>query len=406
MYLSRHLNQYLQRVLNTMPVVVLTGMRQVGKTTMLKNDPVFNGRRYLNLDDYSTLAAARSYPQGLFDADERVTIDEIQRAPELLPYIKSLVDDKRVPGQFVLSGSANLLLLSKVSESLAGRAAYVNLWPMSMRELKQVADGPVICSLMGGRLPDLSEGIVPSGISITDLLQGGMPQVAVHAADQAIWFSGFVQSFLERDIRGLSQIADLPDFQRFMRLVSLRTATVLTLSEVARDAQISATTARRYLGLLEASCSVFRLQPYLRSRSSRLIKSPKVYFADSGLAAHLSGRYNANLPPDDPFIGSLLETYIASNLKAVLSFCAPQAQLYYWNVQGRYEVDFVIENGDSVIAIEIKRGSRWSAKDLKGLKQFLKLTPSCKLGILACSVDKPVRLADNLIAMPLSQLIQ
>jgi len=402
--LARDLAPALIAALDDLPVVVLTGMRQTGKSTLLTTTAKLRGRRYVTLDDFAQLEAARADPEAFIGGDEPLTIDEVQRAPELLLPIKRAVDRNRRPGRFLLSGSANLSLLGGVTESLAGRAVSFTLRPLSTRELRQrTEESPFLPGFFSEqRLPRAAvEPLRPE-----EILAGGLPPVAAkQVRDPALWFRGFVQTYLERDVRDLTQVADLPAFRRFLQLTALRTAQVLNASELARDAQLSAATASRWLGILEASFAAERLPPFLGNRASRLIKSPKLYAGDAGLAAHLAGVEDISLSADEPLRGALFETYVAHSLAALLEAHWPGARLAFWNVQGRYEVDFVVEKGRDCLAIEVKTGSRWTERDLSGLRAFLERTPRCRAAILAHNGDQAAKLGDKLWAVPLAMVL-
>lgn len=402
--LARDLIPALLAALADLPVVVLTGMRQTGKSTLLTSTKSLSGRRYATLDDFAQLEAARADPEGFLAGDEPLTIDEVQRAPELLVAVKRAVDRDRRPGRFLLSGSANLSLLKGVSESLAGRAVYLTLRPFSLRELRRRTDAPAFLPAFFAE-PRLPRGTA-TPLRPEDVLAGGLPPVALgQVSDRALWFRGFVQTYLERDVRDLAQVADLAAFRRFLQLAALRTGQVLNASELGRDAQQSATTASRWLGLMETSFTVMRLPPFLGNRASRLIKAPKLYAGDAGLAAHLAGVEDLALSAEEPLRGPLFETYVAHSLGAVLEAHWPGARLGFWNIQGRHEVDFVVESGRDCLAIEVKAASRWTERDLAGLRAFLERTPRCRAAIMAYNGEQAVRLGDKLWAVPLSTLL-
>lgn len=385
-------------------MVVLTGMRQTGKSTLLTSASELRTRRYLTLDDYAQLAAAKGDPEAFLEGDEPLTIDEVQRAPELLLAVKRAVDRDRRPGRFLLSGSANFSLLAGVTESLAGRAVYLTLRPFSLRELRgQQGEQAFLPAFFAAqRLP--KQPVKP--VTPDEVLAGGLPPVALRQVkDRALWFRGFEQTYLERDVRELAQVADLAAFRRFLQLAALRTGQVLNVSELGRDAQQNATTAARWLGLLEASFAVMRLPPFLGNRTSRLMKAPKLYAGDAGLAAHLAGVDDLSLSAEEPMRGALFETYAAHCLGSVLEAHWPGARLSYWNVQGRHEVDFVIESGRDSLAVEVKAASRWSEKDLSGLRAFLEHTPRCRAAVLAHNGDRAVKLGERLWALPLAMVL-
>ena len=403
-YLAREITPRLLQALRRLPVVVLSGLRQTGKSTLLQHEPgLTEGRAYRTLDDFATLAAARTNPEALL-ADAAV-VDEVQRCPELLLALKRNVDEHRRPGRFILSGSANLALLGHVSDTLAGRAAYFTLHPMTRREARGHTQKPPF--LVGFvRSPGLPHGAAEP-LSGREVQSGGLPPACLGPADAvADWFRGYVQTYVERDVRQLSQITDLVAFRTLAQLAALRTGQVLVISTLARDAKLSSATAGRYLDLLETSFLIRRLPPFLKNRSSRLIKSPKLHVTDSGLAAYLAGVDTLEPGRDDAIRGALFETYVAQNLAALLEAHLPDAQLAYWHEQGRHEVDFVIEWGRNVYAIEVKAATRWSESDLRGLRAFVDRTPACVAAVLAYNGREAVKLDGKLFAIPLAHLLR
>ncbi len=407
-YKQREITGALAKALATMPVVVLSGMRQTGKSTLLQQDPILRGRRYVSLDDFAVLEAARNRPEELL-GDGNVTVDECQKCPELLTVIKRLVDQDRRPGRFLLSGSANLLLMKRVAESLAGRAVYLALLPFSRREIEGILTVEpflVRCLRAGEATMKPHQERESPRLHNPEILAGGMPSVCLAPdRDSSFWFLGYEQTYLDRDLRELSQIADLVSFRTVLHLAALRSGQVLNISEVARDAKLTTATTTRYLNLLELSFVMAKLPPYLRNPSSRLIKSPKLFITDSGLAAHLAGVKTLTAESDEPMRGALFETYVAQNLAGVLHAHLPDARLCYWSVQGRHEVDFVVEVGRQAIAIEVKSASRWRPGDLTGLKAFLHVHPECAMGFLAYNGTQTVKVDDRCWAIPLHLLL-
>ena len=403
-YLSREITPRLERALRRVPVVVLSGLRQTGKSTLLQNEAgLARGHTYRTLDDFATLAAARVNPESLLEG--AAILDEVQRCPELLVTLKRSVDEQRRPGRFILSGSANLALLGHVSETLAGRASYFTLHPMTRREQrKATGHEPFLVKFLGS--PALPSGKADP-VTEREVLRGGLPPACLGPAEGvAEWFRGYAQTYVERDVRQLSQITDLVAFRTLAQLAALRTGQVLVISTLARDAKLNAVTAGRYIDLLEASFLIRRLPPFLKNRSSRLVKSPKLHFTDSGLAAHLAGITTLEPGRDDLLRGALFETYVAQNLAALLEAHLPEAQMCYWHEQGRHEVDFVIEAGRRVFALEVKAATRWSESDLSGLRAFLERTPACVAAVLAYNGKEAVKLDGRLFAIPLGQLME
>lgn len=410
-YKARDVVPALREALDHLPVVVLTGMRQTGKTTFLQRAPEVRDRRYVTFDDFAQLEAARRDPEALLAGEEPLTIDEAQKCPELLRAVKREVDRRRRPGRFLLSGSANFALLRGVAESLAGRALYLPLHPFNRREiLGRVSQAPFLTSLLDGppgrggiRLP----ASVPGGsVTPDEILRGGMPSVCLEPSlKPAPWFRGFEQTYLERDLRDLAQVADLVGFRRLMKLAALRTAQVLNRSGLARDARLNAVTASRYLDLLETSYVIAQLPAFLSNRGSRLVKSPKLFVSDSGLAAHLAGVDRIDPLADEPLRGALFETYLFQNLSSILSAHRPESRLHYWLVHGRHEVDFVVETGRDTIALEAKAATRWGDRDLASLRKFLEATPRCRAAVLVHNGTDAVSLGDRLWAIPAGLLI-
>jgi len=404
-YFPRELALAAREALAEMPVVAVTGMRQTGKSTFLCLDPAFTDRRYVTFDDFAQLAAAKADPEGFVNTEEPITIDEAHKCPEILTAIKARVDKKRRPGQFLLSGSANFPMLKHITESLAGRAIYFTMRPFTRREMAGDIRKPPFLRTF------LEKGAVPRATEVTpvkldEILTGGMPSVCLgEVKNQELWFKGFEQTYLERDVRELSVIGNLTAFRDLLRLCALRTGQLLNVSQIGRDARLNVDTASHYLSLLEASFIVFRLAPYLRNRASRLIKSPKLFLSDSGLARWLAGIKDFKEGASEALKGAMFETWAAQNLAGIIDARWPEAELFFWNVQGRHEVDFVIEAGGKCLALEVKSGARWNDRDLSGLKAFLTATPHCQAAIIAHNGSDTVKLGEKIWAMPIGMVL-
>lgn len=403
-YVPRELAPRLEQALRQMPVVVLSGLRQTGKSTLLLNEKAFKNRPYASLDDFAILEAAQRNPEQLLRQNEVQTLDEVQKCPKLFTAIKSSVDQQRRKGMYLLSGSANLALLGQVAETLAGRAVYFTLQPMSRREIRRATHTApfLIAFIQRQELPtDTADPVHPD-----EILAGGMPSVCwIKPADARVWFKGYEQTYIERDVRQLAQISDLIAFRTLAQLAALRSGQVLNISNLARDAKMSAATTGRYLHLLEASFLVRRVPPFMKNRSTRLIKSPKLFMTDSGIACHLGGIQSLAPGADEPLRGALLETYVFQNVAAILEAHLPEAELGYWHEQGRHEVDMVIEWNRRVIAIEIKWATRWNASDLAGLHAFIARTPQCVAGVLAYNGTRCASIGPKLWAIPIGHLL-
>jgi predicted AAA+ superfamily ATPase len=248
-YYPRDISDAVRSALKNMPVVVLTGMRQTGKTTFLKSEPGLGDRIYVSFDDFSQMDAAKRDPDGFIDRDKPITIDEAQKCPEIFSAIKRLVDKKRVPGWFLLSGSANFSILKSITESLAGRAIYLAIHPFSRREInRRIGMEPFLKKIFKNQ--DLSSGETGKSIRAEEVAVGGMPTVCLkQIKEPAIWFRGYEQTYLERDVRELSQVGNLLGLRSLLRLASLRTGQILSPSQLGRDAKMNAATTSRYISI-------------------------------------------------------------------------------------------------------------------------------------------------------------
>ena len=225
------------------------------------------------------------------------------------------------------------------------------------------------------------------------------------ARDPALWFRGYEQTYLERDVRELARVSDIVTFRNLVRLAALRTGQLLNQSELARDAKLPASTVSRHLGLLEASFVVSRLPPFLGSRVTRLIKSPKIFVSDSGLGASLAGVSDLAPTADEPMRGPLFETYVYQNIAAILEAHATRAELSFWSIQGRYEIDFVISQGRTAVGIQVKAGTRFRDADLAGLRTFVGKAPQTRAGILAYNGTEALKIGRGIFAVPLGLLL-
>jgi len=404
-YFERDLAPTVLAALRSMPVVVITGLRQTGKTTFLQHLHPPDERRFISFDDFAQISAAKSDPDEFVNAGEALTIDEAHKCPEIFTAIKRVVDKRRTPGQFLLSGSANFALLKGITETLAGRSVYFEMRPFSRREISgRIAEPPFLVTFFEDQSLPKHEKYKP--VESKEILTGGMPSICLgDIEDPSFWFKGYEQTYLERDIREISQIENIIAYRNLLHLACLRTGQILNLSQLGRDAKLTSATTSRYLSLLETSFVISKLHPYLKSKASRLIKSPKLYITDSGLACYMAGIDGFQSDYREPLMGAMFETYVAQNLLAMIGSRWKEARLYFWSVQGRYEVDFVIESGRNCMAIEVKSSARWEKKDLSGLEAFLAATPHCKAAVLCYNGNQPVRLGEKIWALPLALLL-
>src|SRR6266705_3205781 len=385
--------------LRVMPAVVVTGARQTGKSTMVQ-ELVPGGRRFLSLDDLDVVDTARRDPEALVGGTQPVTLDEVQREPDLLRAVKRAIDRRRQPGQFLLTGSANLLLMRQVSESLAGRASYLTLWPMTRREQRGLGRCGLWEELLGARDVDWLDLVAAQPDEPEDWRalahRGGFPTPAVHletAEERAIWFDGYVRTYLERDLQGLSAIAALPDFRRLMRAACLRLGQLVNQTELGRDLALAQPTVHRYLNLLETSYLLVRVPAYAVNRTKRLIKTPKLYWGDAGLALHLGGAAEPT--------GAHLENLVLHDLLCWRDARVERSEILYWRTAAGEEVDFVVEAGRHLVPIEVKTTSRPRLRDAGPLRAFrAEYGKAARAGLLLHTGATPEWLAPDLLAVP------
>jgi len=369
-YLARAVEPGLRTRLDTFPVVAIVGARQTGKTTLARAVPD-RDRLYVTLDDLDVLDQARREPEQLLRRAPRMTVDEVQREPDLLLAIKREVDRERTAGRFLLTGSANLLLMRDVSESLAGRAAYVTLWPLTVAERAGRGRAGRWSTFFEEPVARWRDAVAGAEVTLTSpweelARRGGYPTPAYQLDSEeqrALWFDGYVRTYLERDLRDLSAIENLADFRRLMRAACLRLGNVLNQAELARDVGLPPSTAQRYLGLLETSYQLIRLEPFAMNRTKRLVKSPKLFWSDTGLALHLAEEARPR--------GAHLENLVLGDLLTWRELPTPAPRVLYWRTSRGTEVDFVIEWGERVLPVEVKSGSGVRTADARGLRAFL-----------------------------------
>ncbi|MYD33749.1 MAG: ATP-binding protein [Acidimicrobiales bacterium] len=389
----------LPELLRVMPAVVVPGARQTGKSTLVR-ELAPGSRRYVSLDDLDMVDAARRDPEALVGGSEPVILDEVQREPRLLSAVKSAIDRRRRPGQFLLTGSANLLLMGRVSESLAGRASYLSLWPMTRREQLGLGQCGIWEELLATPEAEWAEIVAAQPDEPGDwrdcALRGGMPTPSLHLADDAersIWFDGYVRTYLERDLQDLSSISALPDFRRLARAACLRLGQTVNQTELGRDVALAQPTVHRYLNLLETSHLLVRVPAYSVNRTKRLIKAPKLYWGDVGIALHL-----AQL--DEP-AGAHLENLVLGDVLAWRDARSRPAEVLHWRTTTGDEVDFVIEADDRLLPIEIKATQRPRLRDIGGLRAFgAEYGARAKGGLLLHTGSSIEWLAPDVLAAP------
>ena len=404
---SRHINSLLKDALSDTPVVLVNGARQSGKSTLVKSLAETAGMRYFTLDDRVTLAAAQSDPAGFIAGlSGPVVIDEVQRAPDLFLDIKAAVDQDRAPGRFLLTGSANVLLLPKLADSLAGRMEILTLWPLSCGEMAFDAGFNRADCLFDAPLHTLDFLPCEREALIEKLLQGGFPEAVSRsiARRRSAWFESYLRTILQRDVRELANLEQLAELPNLLQLLAARSASLLNLAELSRSSRLAQTTLKRYLGLLETLFLVVRLPAWARNVGKRLVKSPKVFLLDTGLLAWLLDDSAEKLQKSPGLPGALVETFVASELLKHLAFSEKGLTLWHYRTQGDIEVDFVLEDRlGRLTGIEVKASASIDAADFRGLRHLQETeSQSFVRGIVLYTGREMVPFSERLFAVPLS----
>lgn len=352
-YIKRSLEPVIRKAAGEFPVVVLTGPRQSGKTTLLKH--IFGSKYdYISLEPPDVRSAASTDPRGFVEMHAPpVIFDEVQYAPDLLSYIKEKVDTARsVPGQYLLTGSQNILLMQRATESLAGRAAMLKLMPLTLRE----AEGAPGRRLPWERKPGKAAGKPLCYADLwSSLLRGGYPEIVANPGrDYHLWQASYVQTYLERDIRTLRQVGDLTQFQNLLKALAARSAQILNITELARDLGVAVNTVKAWLSVLEATYQVIVLRPYHANIGKRLIKTPKIYFTDTGMLCYLVGLKDPVHAASGPMGGAIMETAVLSEVFKSLIHQGIEPRVYFWRTVAGQEVDIVVEHEGGLIPLEVK----------------------------------------------------
>lgn len=383
---KRFIEDFFIQTVKTFPVVILTGARQTGKSTLCKT--LFHkSHQYVSLEEPDIRLRALDDPRTFLDNySPPVIFDEIQYAPELPSYIQTIVDNNRNQyGQYILTGSQNFLLMEKVSQSLAGRAALLTLYPCSVAEV----DGKKVKPRF--KPQDIADWI----------LRGGYPELqARRDLDRRTWCASYIRLYLERDVRHIANVGDLTTFERFIRLVAIRTGQILNLSDLARDTGVSVPTVSRWLSILQASYQIYLLEPFHANLSKRLVKSAKIYFADTALASYLMGLHESSVLLEGPFLGHLFETAVFLEHLKLASFSGHTPVLSYFRTKDGLEVDILIESGQELHAHEIKVGRTFHPSITQPLIKTETLLKRHLAKVILAPVEKEFHLSEDVTVRP------
>jgi len=350
--IKRNIETTILALLKGFPIITINGPRQSGKTTLARS--IFTNKPYLSLEEPDVRQIALDDPRAFLGRlHDGAVLDEVHRAPELLSYLQTLVDSDGRMGLFLLTGSQQFGLMSGITQSLAGRTAFIELLPFSIDELFQA-------KLL---LSDLD----------TILFTGGYPPIYDHKLSPKTWLSAYITAYVERDVRQLVNIKDLDTFQRFVRLCAGRSGQILNLSSLANDCGITHNTAKAWISVLEASYILFQLRPHYSNFNKRLIKSPKIYFYDTGLLCRLLGIQEESQIATHPLRGSIFETFVVSELVKTRFNMGERVEFYFWRDSNGNEVDIIVEMGTKLMPIEIKSGQTLNRDFFIGLERWMGL---------------------------------
>lgn len=371
--IRRHLQSSLIKAASWSPVISLTGPRQSGKTTLAK--AAFPSAHYISLEDPSVRRFASEDAKGFLSqfGRERVILDEVQRAPELFSYIQGIVDEQDIPGQFILTGSHNFLLLESISQSLSGRCAIHHLLPFSQAELRgaNLIQPHDLTTWMSTQT--IGSSLPPKKSLFEMLWTGAYPRIHDKQIPPQAWLASYIQTYIERDVRSILNVTDLETFTRFVRLCAGRTGQLLNLQSLGNDCGIDQKTAKRWLSILETSFIVKRLQPFHANFRKRLVKSPKLYFLDTGLLCYL---LQISKPEDlitHAMRGAIFESWVVSEFYKTYFHSTTQPNLYFFRDSNGNEIDLLLDQGTQVLPIEIKSGETINSDFFKGINYWRKL---------------------------------
>lgn len=401
----RYAESLLTTALGDTPVVMVTGPRQCGKTTLVR-EFVRGKREFLTLDDDTTLAAAHADPTGFVRELGTVTIDEIQRAPDLLRAIKKSVDEQRKPGRFLLTGSANLLTVPQVADSLAGRMEIVNLFPLAQAEIHGQKPSFLKAAFEGK--PCKPGKLLLGSDLVETVLVGGYPEMLRRSRidRRQAWARDYIRAIVQRDVKDIAEIEKLEQMPRLLQILAQYSGQLTNFTQIGGQIGFDNKTTGKYVGILEQVFLVRRIEPWFRNELSRLIKTPKLHFLDSGLLATLMGATPERIAKDRVGFGALLETFVLSEVLKHVSWAGNRHMLYHYRDKDQDEVDIIVQDETgALIGIEIKASASVGDGDFKGLRKLAKICgKDFRIGLVLFDGEKSVPFGDCLYAAPLSCL--
>jgi predicted AAA+ superfamily ATPase len=403
---ARRIESRIAETLQDTPVVLLAGPRQAGKTTLVRQIAADNGLRYLTLDDELTLLSAREDPVGMIRSLDRAVIDEIQRAPQLLLAIKKSVDEDRRPGRFLLTGSANLMALPTVADSLAGRMETLSLLPLSQSEIEGRSANWIDSVFSGQILKSVAPAL--GKLLVERVLRGGYPEAISRASAKrrSTWARQYLDAIIQRDVRDIAGIEKLDQLPRLLSALAQTAGQMCNYTQLGGQVGLDGKTASRYISVFEQMYLLKRVDVWARNRLNRVVKTPKLQFIDSGLLATLLNLSTEEVQQDRTRFGNALETFVFGELLKHTTTSEGDYRLLYYRDADKYEVDVVIENAvGQLVGVEVKAAATVKQSDLRGLRKLASLAgDQFKMGILLYDGDETMPLGDGIWAAPLSTL--
>ena len=402
--LKRVIQKEINDALKISPSVLVAGARQTGKSTIVQN----LDREYIVMDDITQLEAAAYDPQGYIEQIAKpVTIDEIQKTPQLLTSIKLYIDKNRHNGEFLLTGSANVLNLKRANESLAGRIIELTMYPFSAKEKNHDTSTNFLDYLFEESIEKLKVTKQQSENVKQFIIEGGYPLSFMMNSpkERFLWFNSYISTYIERDIRSIGELRDIDNFIRFFNVLAPRTANILNKSNIANDTSLNSVTVDNYISLLEKVYQIHLLKPYYENIGKTFIKSPKIYLTDSGLSSHILGIRDENDLDNSNYKGNVYETFIFAELLKHMTYSQNLMEYFYYRTQDKKEIDFIIKRQDKILAIEVKSSYSVSRSDFKHIIDFQNRSAYEVVGLVFYHGDKTVGFGEKLFAIPIGSLL-
>jgi predicted AAA+ superfamily ATPase len=395
--LKRSIEVILKTALKISPIVLLKGARQVGKSTLALEE----NHNYIVLDDVSTRINAGDDPNRFIETLQKpVTIDEVQKVPELLESLKLYVDKNRQNGNFLITGSANILDMKTTKDTLAGRVIEIGLYPLSVKEKMNKANDNIIDRLFS---QDFEIANVETNTIVTDILRGGYPDVQnlETALEKKLWFSSYVSSYIERDARDLGDFRDIDSFFRFVNIIAPRSTTLLNKSKLAKEVGVRSETCENYLVILEQTFQLHTLRPFFENIGKRFVKSSKIFLNDTGIMSYFLNIYTIEQFENSTYKGALVETFVLNELLKHIGFAMDNTEIYHYLTSDKKEIDFILQRNDKIIAIEVKSSSKVGKDDFRHIMDYQKSSIQEVFGIVFYMGENVLYINDKCVALPL-----